>query len=551
MLRNPTLPRLSAFVSLSLFLATGGLAQNPTVLSPFEPSPSIKFGKMEKANMSADGVLDAVLMQNDTPHILYGPGVYPHPMPLPRTAEDFVVIPGSSPDGLDVVAVVGNGGLEFFWLNPGIGEIQRRHFSGKTWNSIVQIAVGDIDGTGGLELIGVDINNTVRLLHMMGDVNAPLSSGIQFDVGAEIIDVLVTDYADGGGDEIAFLTNQGLRVHAGNGNEVYDVPNALPGDAIAPITQMGQRSRVSWVLPVNGKQELYTFHESNSHEGPNDLGSVLKVTKLTSGDMDMDGDDDLLFTLGNGQSLIRLWNRRDPKQPNAASFISYPTNSEILTISNGPALVNSDYRSTPAIGDFDGDGDQDVLAADEIGQAVKMIVNDVVVASNLIPPINGLGLVFHLDGTATFTMTVHAPGQTTSGNRIDFKVWHESSYKTGMANTAAESMQATDLTYPLTVDLTMPIFNPDSRDVYYVEYRLVDVDAGGAVRHAFPTQVGALAARRSTLASLEAIPGAGNQIEVAWSQGGPQLRPGPDFELGFVPLPQTGVFACEEEQPDA
>ncbi|MDO7875678.1 FG-GAP-like repeat-containing protein [Hymenobacter sp. ASUV-10] len=186
----------------------------------------------------------------------------------------------------------------------------------------VNVVVGDVDGDGDLDFVTANSNAnsvSVRLNDGTGSFTPPTTNP-DFAVGGSPVDVVLGD-VDGDGDLDLFYSTTGgtvgLRLNDGAGNFTTSAPNSAV---------------------------------SSSPRG------------MALGDVDGDGDLDLLVAnFGtNGTVSVRLNN-------GSGSFTAPATNPDPAVGTNPVNVV---------LGDVDGDGDLDLLAANTASNTVSVRLND-------------------------------------------------------------------------------------------------------------------------------------------------------------------------------
>ena len=225
------------------------------------------------------------------------------------------------------------------------------------------VVVGDVDSDGDLDLLTVNATPTgtvsVRLNDGRGNFTAPATNPDPA-VGDSPMSVAVGD-VDGDGD-LDFLTANNhsrtvsVRLNDGRGNFIAPVTNPEPTVGFNPISVA--------VGDVDGDGDLDFLTANNDNTVSvrlnNGRGSFSAPTgnpelavgdypySVVMGDVDGDGDVDFLTANNNGTVSVRLNDGR-------GNFTAPATNPEPTVAGRFPQSV--------AVGDVDGDGDLDLLTA--------------------------------------------------------------------------------------------------------------------------------------------------------------------------------------------
>jgi hypothetical protein len=240
---------------------------------------------------------------------------------------------GSNPVSVAVGDVDGDGDLDLLTTNTGSGTVSVRlnngagSFSGGSNPAVgsapQSVVLGDVDGDGDLDLLTANNNYVGTVSVRLNDGTGSFGGSSAPFVGNSPTSVVLGD-VDGDGDLDLLTANSGsntvsIRLNNGTGSFATPATNANPAVGSAPQS-------------------------------------------VVLGDVDGDGDLDLLTANYNDNSVsVRL-------NDGAGSFAAPATNAE-------PAVGNSPFSL--ALGDVDGDGDLDLLTAnDSNGGTVSVRLND-------------------------------------------------------------------------------------------------------------------------------------------------------------------------------
>ncbi|GAA3971381.1 hypothetical protein GCM10022407_16490 [Hymenobacter antarcticus] len=240
----------------------------------------------------------------------------------------------------------------------------------------LSVAVGDVDGDGDLDLLTANFNAatvSVRLNDGAGNFTAPATNPDPA-VGAGPFSVAVGD-VDGDGDLDLLTANingntVSVRLNDGTGNFTAPATNANPAVGTDP------RSVAVGDVDGDGDLDLLTANVGSNtvsvrlNDGTGNFTAPAtnanpavgaNPASVAVGDVDGDGDLDLLTAnAGSGNVSVRL-------NDGTGNFTAPATNPD-PAVGSGPFIV--------AVGDVDGDGDLDLLTANFSGNTVSVRLND-------------------------------------------------------------------------------------------------------------------------------------------------------------------------------
>ncbi len=276
--------------------------------------------------------------------VLGGPGVTDNP---------FAVALGDlDDDGDQDIAVSLFPGLAFFYQDP-VGSFGAPQIlSGSTWNGI---AIDDLDGDGDEDLVGGTGHPfTGSALTFL--FQGPLGFTVQEVPSTAIYGVAVGDL-DGDGDrDVAGASSQGIQLFFQTSPGNYSTPLTVPafiqggGDHPIAIGDCDGDGDMDLVIVGGGlsvREHSIFLQESPGVFGPTRIVAQGKFASVSValGDLDGDGDQDLV---GSGDLGAQIYLQDSP------GGLGVP---DVLT----PASAVFASHFDMAVGDLDGDGDQDLV----------------------------------------------------------------------------------------------------------------------------------------------------------------------------------------------
>ncbi|GAB3702315.1 hypothetical protein GCM10027592_31600 [Spirosoma flavus] len=296
--------------------------------------------------------------------------------------------PGETVFVTSTTAIQSTGGArlnrgQVYGFTTGVGGTGKGNFTAPATNSEVgvevgafDVAVGDLDGDGDLDLVCASSLRSivnVRLNDGTGRFTAPAVNP-NFEVGATPRNVVLGD-VDGDGDLDLLTANQysesvGIRLNNGSASFIPHPTNPevsvgggawsvtlgdVDGDGdLDLLTANTNRATVS--VRLNNGSGIFTPHPTSPEVsvGTNPYG-------VTLGDLDGDGDLDLATANSNSNNVsIRL--------NNGAGSFTPPTINPEIGAGEDPSKI--------AFGDIDGDGDLDMLFTNFNSRTVSVRLNN-------------------------------------------------------------------------------------------------------------------------------------------------------------------------------
>jgi len=221
----------------------------------------------------------------------------------------------------------------------------------------VVLDVGDLDGDGDLDVVVAASHFSESVVAFMNQGTGVLGAGIVTPLGNVVSDLALADF-DGDGNLDVVLSNWNsdtLSIHPGDGAGHFAAGTTIPllgkafglavadfdGDLAPDIAVANFGGIPTFTLP--GEVWVFRNDGAGGFAAHDSYDSGRGCWALVAGDMDRDGDLDLISTNRN------------------TSSISYLENQGGLFLPEVQYLVGG-FPNATALGDFDADGDLDVAA---------------------------------------------------------------------------------------------------------------------------------------------------------------------------------------------
>lgn len=354
----------TAVILTSLVLLAPALQHSGPTDPPLDeqfpgPLAEAQFREVLAAEITGDLQLDAIVMDGQEPKLVVAPEVFDCAIGTGLSASAIAILPGVLP-GKDLLLAADANGLHALERDSAQAQwiVTTLFDESSGWANAVELAVGDLDGQDGLDLVAVNAaGNQVLSAHGDGEGSfvegSPIALGGPPTAGLRLLNWRETgDVA--GTDEIALSSPAGVAIFEADGTLLVFFPGNNSGLRTAVIDDVGSSvQRLAVVGTVNGNDFLRLLGTAGA-TNPVSLGAA-GVVAMSSGDVDGDGDTELFLSVSSERKFWMYVNQ----SPSLPTFVL----SAPLKVAYGPANRNPAWNQAGlAVADFDSDGVIDVLA---------------------------------------------------------------------------------------------------------------------------------------------------------------------------------------------
>jgi hypothetical protein len=370
-------------LTLLVALAAPASAQLTLYFGPIEHrnwhstiSGAAQFTGSTAGYFDRSGYPDVVVLSQQTPHILSSPGAVNALYAIEQAPGGCTVVAtsyqGLTPKGRreDKLLVSNGAGLYRWWRFAQWPTPQWQLELGTDWASLRQLVVADVNADGLDDLVAICADQR-RIRVRLG---AASGYGQEYTalIGA-IFSLATINWDADPAREIAVATASGLRIFD------YDRVDRAP---IATIN--GTASSAAMLATLrNGNTEFLTMTANNGgvwslyrvdslNPASTTLGN-LDLVACAVGDMNGDGDDDLLYSKRSSHRATAMFQFPGRQFLHAPGYAyEVPLIGSIATPNDsiGPAPANN---AVPALADFDADGDADIVHAVESTKRLAVV----------------------------------------------------------------------------------------------------------------------------------------------------------------------------------
>ncbi|HUP23474.1 MAG TPA: VCBS repeat-containing protein, partial [Thermoanaerobaculia bacterium] len=322
-----------------------------------EPSPTTagQFERADRGDFDGDAVSDMVVQRGTSLEVLLAPGLYDQSFIVPGVFTAYGVCPIAPTRTRSLLLVSSALGLEQVELDVASGTWSSTLIAA-SWTDAALIEVHDMVYT--VAVLGVMADQrTVRCLYRV--------EGEWFEqpvlVHPEPIrDLTVFEFDGAGQIEIAVASDSALWVYDSVGTlrksfPVGDAESVAIGRLDLPLSV---RDGLAWVVTRSeGIQQLIVLSPKGL-QTPQHLSTMPLVVDMETGDLDQDGDSDIVLSHTIEHSVIVLLNIGNGWLP----AFDVKSSSAVRKVQYGPEGVPApENRARPKLADVDGDEDNDLL----------------------------------------------------------------------------------------------------------------------------------------------------------------------------------------------
>ncbi len=491
--------------------------------------PALAKGRMIAGDVTGDLLPDALLLNGGKPVLVYGPAIYRSVFELDPgqvVVNDIAYLPPDETEVRGAFVAVGPQGAWILSTYDG-GSFEATPVPAASWEGATRVLVGDVDGDGASDLVGLSETGALLVLEDLRG-GAPVETEIEMP--APVFDLAPLAWNGAGPEAIALLRADGFFVVDGDGDVLDSIPGPVLGGIVSPLSEAGAPGdRCALVFAAGGAQFLLVV-DALGFEPPIELGP-LGVYAVAAGDVDGDGNDDLVLVHGTSHETAVLHNA---SASGPATFVA----SQVEIVDLAPGVTPPPTASAwPALCDFSLDGDLDLLVFVEATGAFAFLENQELAVEAGHAAVTGGGYLFDLDDPhGELSLVFQAPAAVPfTPTHVQVIAWVQLDAQGG--GLVAEP-QAVDLgRYALsaqgkaTSHLLLPETDLDTPNIYHFDVRAVRiVDERGPIASG-PPAVHAFTTPMELVEELEAEFGPGVQLRVFITGDGQGPRELDEFEL--------------------
>lgn len=315
------------------------------------------FTRCEPCSIDGDRAVDQAFLRGGalwvtlSPEYLRGEALAVHP-----AARDFAVLPARSCGALDALLVATDAGVLIATL-PATGErFDLEALDARDDARCLRVADFDLDGAPELFVLRDDAT-----LDVLDPGSGAWRASFAVPLGSDDFTVLRFDPLAATA-QVAVRTPEGVVVLAAETHEpLLEIGDAPDFSLLARARTAGGREALARIVQhsIAGEplpHQWLTIHWFEGSEAAIDLGFA-ECSSLVAGDLEGDGDDDLLVGLHGSYDTVLLLNGTSIDGPDLDAS-SFPAFLVLPLGIPGPAYDND---ATPTLSDLDGDGDVDLF----------------------------------------------------------------------------------------------------------------------------------------------------------------------------------------------
>ncbi|MEM7311194.1 MAG: hypothetical protein AAF682_31290 [Planctomycetota bacterium] len=344
------------------------LADARSISWPSGTTGPLNMGRAAVAELTGDKHLEFLIQHGNSLSFAYGVSIHSHvgdvSVPELSSINDFTIMPGALPDGRDEIVLVGpEGGYRLALDYDEPTDFEARVFSDSTWNGAQRVEYGDINRDGLPDLVGIGFaGNLLVKLGPLSDGQPPFTATL----GVSVDDLVPIDWTDTDSPDYleiaAAVPGVGIVIYNAFGVPLQIFPATIANAQLQVFRQDGYAfDRLAMLYDLNATQYLGVVHAPNVNDFPENLGPAGTYGSFAAGDIDDDGDDDVVVTREDMVLARVFFNQSDGNPPTLQTFDTGGGASEDNSLTGVGASVISQLWE-PVLADVDRDGDLDLLA---------------------------------------------------------------------------------------------------------------------------------------------------------------------------------------------
>ncbi len=515
---------------------------------PWELHGETNLDRLAAGDVTGDLVGDVVVLWDQTPVLVSGPGRHGGASQLDTTANDLEVFPHpSGPSASDVLATVGPTGLSLWtfdaasakWrlesVDPSLAGARRvRCGVGSTGSRVLFVL--EADGHG-VEVVEVFDGVSLGSLHT-ASVAIPQIGGLGAEDARELE---LVDWDGDGLSELALLTANHLLVVGRDGVLMADHVSLFANSpmSIAVLADLADsRERLAWITVGIFQTQWILISDQDGLEGPYDLGTWAASAPV-AGDYDGDGDSELFLTPESEEEVRMLYNFSEWPIVGVPTFIVAPRFFLQFPLVKS-ATPGPDRTDRPLVCDLDNDGDLDVLTIDKQLAEIRVVRGDAVDETRLVYRVSGGSFTGGCDGEAgELRLSLKRPEDPVPATTLEVTLWQmldrELGFEREPVSVAFLTLPAQDSLKELVLEI--PESGTHFDTIFAVELRLLGTELQTGAPRAWPSHTLAFTVTEDGLLAVPLDPRLGGELELSVDGcPGPVLAVPPvSFPRGVLP----------------